>query len=95
MNGLKEAITGAVNAALGAPPIRPKKGPPQLDAQDQANMNWNAWMMNLERLEPELAADGETEEFAQEELNQSERAVALIRRYQARMEANFNVTTKT
>jgi hypothetical protein len=94
MNGLKQAITGAVITALGVPPTKPKKGPPALSAQDTANMNWNAWIMNLDRLEPELAADGEVEEFAQEEFDQSERAIALVRRYQARMKTNFNVTAK-
>jgi hypothetical protein len=103
MGGLKVAVKEAVVAALGPPPVRPRtprsrrsrrRGKPQeLSPEDQSNRKWATWMKGVDQLEPELAADGEYQEFAQEELDRSERAVAVIRRYQSQMSRKFHVTT--
>jgi hypothetical protein len=107
MKGLLKAVQASVDAAF---PPSPKNGASKngshtvkdkqeddepITAADEANNDWVAWMMDIDDLKPELAADGEYEQFSQKEFDRSERAVALIRRYQARLMKRFkNVATK-
>jgi hypothetical protein len=93
MKGLSQAVKGAVVSALGPPPRKPRSKPQELSPEDKANRKWIAWMREVNQLQPELAADGECQEFAQEELDRRERAVAVIRRYQSQMRRKFRVTT--
>jgi hypothetical protein len=96
MNGLKSALTTAFEKAWGTPPPRPpRRKAPELSEEAQHNMKWNSAMFALLETDPELAATGEDEEFAQEESDRAGSAIQAINRYQRKLKELYNVVIKS